>query len=95
MQWHTKEMGLAFKWQKCHFHISPMKKEVNVLVGLGWFLFRFGFSGWKVMRMVYEHKKNRVSVSAMISLTESRPLAQFNLQPLQKRAHLTVDLLMT
>lgn len=32
-------------------------------------VFGFGFSGRKVMNMVYEHKKNRVSVSAMISLT--------------------------
>lgn len=53
MRWHTKETGLAFGWQKCPFRISHMKKEVNVFVVRGWFLFRFGFSEWEVMCMVY------------------------------------------
>lgn len=45
--------------------------------------------------MAYEQKKTRVSVSAIIFLTWRQTLAHFNLQPLQKRAHLTVNLLIT
>lgn len=56
-------MGLTFKWQKYPYFTYEKGNQcfcgfgvVLFCFGCFIFLFRFGFSEWKVTRMVYEQK---------------------------------------